>query len=258
MSYSKELLIMILKDLIFTIKPLSFKEALEYLVKNALKKGKKTFVVTINPEILMIALEDKDYENVLKSADLALADGIGVVWAAKIFGKSFKGRVHGSDLIDEVSKVISKHPITVGFLGGRGNIAERTAERLAKKYPGLKVAFALEEANDLQTTDYSKGSTAVDGSPKAVSLKCDILFVAFGPPKQEKWIYENLPKIDVKVAIGVGGAFDFISGRVPRAPRFVRSLGLEWLFRLIIQPWRWRRQLALPKFVILVLKERFL
>ena len=252
---------MILKDLIFTIKPLSFKEALEYLVKNALKKGKKTFVVTINPEILMIALEDKDYENVLKSADLALADGIGVVWAAKLFGKSFKGRVHGSDLVEKVCEEVSKQPITVGFLGGRGNVAERTAERLAKKFPGLKVAFAIEEWPENKSKIKNQKSKISDGerdkSPSDTP-RCDILFVAFGPPKQEKWIYENLPKIDVKVATGVGGAFDFVSGRVPRAPRFVRSLGLEWLFRLIIQPWRWRRQLALPKFVILVLKERFL
>ena len=87
-------------------------------------------------------------------------------------------------------------------------------------------------------------------------MSADILFVAFGSPKQEKWIYENLPKLDVTVAIGVGGSFDFISGKVKRAPVFIRNLGLEWLFRLIIQPWRVKRQIALLEFVILVLKEK--
>ncbi|MBI2621031.1 MAG: WecB/TagA/CpsF family glycosyltransferase [Candidatus Levybacteria bacterium] len=245
-----------IKDIIFNIKSLSFKETLEYIVEKAKKKDKKTFVTTINPEIIMLARGDLEYQKVLRSADLALADGIGVVWAGKMFGKSFKGRVHGSDLVEKVSETIAKHPITVGFLGGRENVAQQTAKRLTKKYPGLKVAFATQEANRLPHTDY--GKTAVDRSRKAVSLKCDILFVALGSPKQEKWIYENLPKIPVRIAIGVGGAFDFISGKVARAPKWVRNLGLEWLFRLMIQPWRAKRQTALIKFVILVLKEKFL
>lgn len=277
---------MTLKDLIFIIKPVSFKEALEYLVKNAQTDNEKTFVVTINPEIIMLGRYDREYEKVLKSADLALADGIGVVFAAKLFGKSFKGRVHGSDLIEKVCEEVSKQPITVGFLGGKENVANRTAERLQKKYPGLKVSFAIKEwpARGPSFAKASAGRPAarpskleersgvgspstpvtprgptISHKPLAIrQMSCDILFVAFGPPKQEKWIYKNLPNIDVKVAIGVGGAFDFISGRVRRAPLWVRRIGFEWLFRLIIQPWRAKRQTALIKFVFLVLKERFL
>lgn len=258
-----------LKDLVFTIKPLSFRETLEYIVENAQIDDKKTFMATINPEIIMLAREDQEYENVLKSADLALADGIGVVWAAKLFGKSFKGRVHGSDLVEKVCEEVSKQPITVGFLGGKENVAKRTAECLQKKYPGLRVAFATEEWPGLEVREVSRVSKVSDGERDKYPFdtpgtfgtsdtpRANILFVAFGPPKQEKWIYENLPNIDVRVAIGVGGAFDFISGRVRRAPVWVRNIGLEWLFRLIIQPWRIKRQLALPKFVILVLIERF-
>src|SRR3990167_4833209 len=93
----------------------------------------------------MHAKDDLEYEKVLKSADLALVDGIGLVWAGKMFGKSFKGRVHGSDLVDKLSGAVAKKPITVGFLGGYGNVAQRTAERLAQKYPGLKVALAVSE-----------------------------------------------------------------------------------------------------------------
>lgn len=228
-----------IKDIIFQIADLSFSETLEYLTEKAKKNNGKTSVVTINPEIIMLARQDKEYEKVLESTDLALCDGVGVVWAGKMFGKPFKGRVHGSDLVDKLSRIVAKEPITVGFLGGKQNVALMTANCLRSKYPGLNVAFAVDE------------------QPQESKLKCDILFVAFGSPKQEKWIHKNLPSLDVKVAIGVGGAFDFISGKVPRAPEFIRSLGLEWLFRLIIQPWRIRRQLALPKFVILVLKERY-
>ena len=93
--------------------------------------------------------------------------------------------------------------------------------------------------------------------PLAISkMSADILFVAFGSPKQEMWIAQNLRRIDVRIAIGVGGAFDFISGKVARAPLWIRNLGLEWLFRLIVQPWRAKRQIALVKFVFLVIKER--
>ncbi len=270
-----------IKDLIFKINSLNSKEVLEYCVEKANKKGEKSFVVTINPEIIMLARSDSEYERVLKFADLALADGVGVVWAAKLFGKSFKGRVHGVDLVESLCREVSKQPITVGFLGGYGNVAQRAAECLVKKYPGLKVAFAIEEWSDAAgpvslhprpTSSLAKLTAgARRGSPALTTrsenrqwsivngqLSCDILFVAFGSPKQEKWISQNLPRIDVRIAIGVGGAFDFISGKVRRAPLWIRNLGLEWLFRLIVQPWRAKRQFALPKFVMLVLRERFL
>jgi N-acetylglucosaminyldiphosphoundecaprenol N-acetyl-beta-D-mannosaminyltransferase len=246
-----------IKDIIFKIKSVTFEETLEYIEENARKKVSKRFVVTINTELVMLAKKDSEYDKILNSADLAVVDGIGVVWAGKMFGKQYKGRVHGSDLVERVSEAVAKKPITVGFLGGQGNVAQQTAECLKNKYPGLKVAFAIEEADRLQTTDHSNEAISVDLSPKSVSrIKCDILFVAFGSPKQEFWIAENLAKIDVKVAMGVGGAFDFISGKVRRAPVWMRKIGLEWLFRLIIQPWRIKRQFALVKFVVIVIKEK--
>ena len=290
-----------IKDLIFKINSLNYKEVLEYCIEKANKKGEKSFIVTINPEIIMLAKSDYEYERVLKSADLALADGVGVVWAVKLFGKSFKGRVHGVDLVESLCRGVSKQPITVGFLGGYGNVAQRTAECLVKKYPGLKVAFAVEEwdfargpatrfppaSAHSRFTDSAlsgnpstpvtprkefinhKSPASPDASPASPSpsqggqggliinhQSCNILFVAFGSPKQEEWISQNLQKIDVRVAIGVGGAFDFISGKVARAPLWIRNLGLEWLFRLIRQPWRAKRQIALVKFVFLVIKEK--
>jgi len=228
-----------IKDVIFQIEDLTFREALEYLVEKSQKSDTKTFVVTVNPEIIMLAKDDSEYEEVLRSADLALADGVGVLWAGKILGKSFKGRSHGVDLINGLAKEVSEKPITVGFVGGAGNVAQATADCLKKKYPNLKVAFALRE-----------------WPSDARGLSCDILFVAFGSPKQEKWIHDHIKEIDSRVFMGVGGAFDFISGKVMRAPLFVRRLGLEWLFRLMIQPWRIKRQFALVKFVLHVLQEK--
>lgn len=217
----------------------STKEVLEYIVKNLQKKARKYYIVTPNPEILVLADKDKEYKKVLNMANLALPDGVGVLWAAKFLGKPLKERIAGVDLMYYLSKEVSKRPITVGYLGGRPGVAVRAAECLREKYPGLKVVFAQSEWKN------------VHFSP------CDILFVAFGSPRQEIWISKNLRKLPVKVAIGVGGAFDFISGKTQRAPKWVQDLGLEWFFRLIVEPWRIKRQLRLFKFIYIVLREKF-
>lgn len=230
-----------IKDLVFQIKDINFDQVLEYIVKNAKKTGRKTFLVTINPEIVMIAKDDLEYEKVIKSADLAVADGIGIILAGKIFGKSFSGRIHGSDLVEKLPELASKEGLSIGLLGGGKNVALKSSKRLKIMYPDLNVVFAATEWYKI------KGKKT-----------CDILFVAFGSPKQEKWIFENLPKLNSSVVIGVGGAFDYMSGRIKRAPKWMRKIGLEWLYRLINQPWRIKRQSALVKFTLLVLKERFL
>lgn len=215
-------------------------QVLEFIYTGLQEKSKKYFIVTPNVEILMFSQKNKNYQKVLNSAKLALPESTGLFFAAKILGVSLKEKIPGIDLLENICKHVAKRPITVGFLGSGLNVAELAAECLKQKYPGLKISFAIPE-----------------WTPKNAS-SCDILFVAFGSPKQEFWIAENLPKIDVRVAIGVGGSFDFISGRVVRAPNFMRKIGLEWLFRLIIQPWRLKRQMAIPAFLLLVLKEKFL
>ena len=215
-------------------------DVLEYLDKILQKKEKKYFVVTPNPELLVIANKNFEYKKVLNDADLALIDGVGVIIAGKILGKPLKNKISGVDFVKSVCEYVAEKPITVGFLGAGPGVAELTAECLRKKYPGLKVAFSAQEWDEL-----SLGKSA------------DILFVAFGSPKQEIWIKNNLKDLPVTVAVGVGGAFDIISGKVMRAPGFIRSLGLEWLFRLAVQPWRIKRQLRLLKFMYLVLREKF-
>lgn len=257
-----------IKDIILGLDNLSFQQTLEFLVKKASEKGSKAFIATVNPEIIMLELGDREYERVINSANLRTADGVGVLMAGKIMGKSFKERIAGADITERLCREVAEKPITVGFLGGEPHVAEKTAECLVSKYPGLKVSFTAQDiigdvpksSQDLRLKikDLRKEHSFINHKSliSIHEISADILFVAFGSPKQEKWIYQNLPKLDVRVAIGVGGTFDYISGKVRRAPVFVRKLGLEWLFRLIIQPWRIKRQLKLIQFLLLAIKER--
>lgn len=212
---------------------------LEYIVRSLQKKQKPYYVVTPNPEMIVLASKNPAFRKVLNNAEIASNDGVGLGIAARILGKSLHSRLTGVSLLENVCKRVVDWPITVAFLGGRPKVAEKAAECLKKKYPGLKVAYATEETD----------------SPERLPA-ADILFVALGAPKQEFWMAEHLGKVKVTVMVGVGGALDYISGGVVRAPSPVRALGLEWLFRLIVQPWRWRRQLALPVFAWMVFKER--
>ena len=134
-----------IKDIILHIENIDFYQALEYLVKKAEKSREKTFVVTINPELVMLAKSSSEYEKVLKSSDLAVADGICIIWAGKMFGKKFPERIHGVDLVEKLSEAVSNKPITVGLVGGHENVAQLSAECLRSSYPNLKIAFAVEE-----------------------------------------------------------------------------------------------------------------
>ena len=217
-----------------------FEIILEYVIKKLREDNKKFYIVTPNPEIIILSKKDLGYKNVLNQAEIALPDGVGILFAGQILGQRLKRRITGVDFMEMLCERLSKQPITVGFLGGTRHIADDASECLVAKYPDLQVSFVgTEPPRDLS------------------DIECDMLFVAFGSPKQEKWIAENLNKLSVKAAMGVGGAFDIISGRIPRSPLFLRKIGLEWLFRLIRQPWRIKRQIRLAVFLLLVLRERF-
>ncbi len=240
------------------------REVLKYIENSLQKSSEKIFIVTPNPEILVYATRHESFRKILNSAQISLADGIGVLIAGKILGRSFPERITGTDLLEKLCSKSQDWVVTVGFLGGRPGVAEKTAECLKKKYPKLNVAFAGEEWPRGPVSLHPRPTSSLDsltagarrGTPAlATPAHVDILFVAYGFPKQEEWIAQNLEKIPVKVAMGVGGAFDFISGNIARAPQFVRSLGLEWLFRLMRQPWRIKRQLALVTFISLVFQE---
>lgn len=223
------------------IDDLTMDQAVE-IVKDWINTTTKHYIVTPNPEFIVTAQKDKIFKSILNNADLSIPDGIGLRLSGKV-----QNTVPGIDLMERLIDLSAEKGFTIGFLGGRGEVAEKTAECLLGKYPNLKVSFAEsggEVDNQGKLLKY----------PKLLrSLNCDILFVAFGPPKQEKWIADNLDKIPVKIAMGVGGAFDYLSGQTPRAPKWLRSLGFEWLFRLLMQPWRIKRQIALIKYLLMVL-----
>ena len=214
-------------------------QILEYIFKRLEKRDEKFYIVTPNPEILVYASASKPYQDILNAAAVSLPDGIGVLMAGMIQQKSIRSRIAGVDFMQDLCKESVRQSLTIGLLGGRQGVAEKTAECLVKMFPGLRIVFVGEEF------------------PIGFVPRIDILFVAFGFPHQEEWIAENLPHIKVTVAMGVGGAFDYISGKVPRAPKLVRDMGMEWAFRLAREPWRARRQTALPKFVLKVLKEKW-
>jgi N-acetylglucosaminyldiphosphoundecaprenol N-acetyl-beta-D-mannosaminyltransferase len=229
---------------------------LKYLLSSLKSSHKKFYIVTPNPEILVYATDHPRYKSILNEAKIALPDGVGVFLTGAILGSPFPERITGVDFLEKVCKASMEEPISVGFLGGKDGIAEMTAECLKVRYPGLNVVFAGKEW-DIRANDkwqMTNGKWQMLGGKREI----DVLFVAFGHPKQEEWIYEHLDHLPVRVAMGVGGAFDYISGRVSRAPFMVRAVGMEWLYRLILEPWRWRRQLSLPKFVWLVLKRDIL
>jgi N-acetylglucosaminyldiphosphoundecaprenol N-acetyl-beta-D-mannosaminyltransferase len=230
-------------------------KVLEYLFERIKNPREKTFIITPNPEMLVYANNHLDYQDKLNSANIALPDGIGLFFASGLLGKPLHERVTGVDFIEKVCKVAAEKPLSMGLLGGKDGVAKRAAECLKFKYPWLDVVFVAEEWSE-EGFKFNKKNHELRIKNQGKE-QIDILFVAFGVPKQEEWIYENLRKIPVKAAMGVGGSFDYLSGTIKRAPFAVRLLGFEWLYRLIMQPWRWRRQLALIEFVRLVFREKF-
>lgn len=202
-------------------------------------------VVTLNPEMVMAARRDAELREAIVRAELVVADGVGVVWAARLAGAALRGRVTGVDLLDACARVAAERGFRLYLLGAGEGVARQAAERLMVRYSGLRIAGtfagspAMAEQSDICARIREAGA--------------DIVFVAYGAPAQERWIARTRGELGAAVAIGVGGAFDFVAGRVPRAPLWMRRLGLEWLYRLWREPWRWRRMLALPRFAGAVL-----
>lgn len=238
---------------------------LEYVKKSVRNSSENYYIVTPNPEILTYALSHPSFQLILNRAKLALCDGVGLILAGRLLGRPFQERFTGVDFVEKVCEKSNVWPITVGFLGGRGNVAEQAAECLLKKYPLLKIAFVGEEWGDegfvraqrYFQQEHLPQTKKQPPTQRVTRHTIDILFVALGFPKQEEWMAEHINRVPVRVMIGVGGAFDYISGKVQRAPKPVRSIGFEWLFRLVRQPWRLKRQLALIRFAQLALAARF-
>lgn len=205
-------------------------------------------VVTVNPEFIVAAQSHTAFRAVLNSASLAVPDGVGLLWAAALLGTPLRERVAGSDLVPGIAALAAQRGYRLFLLGAAPGVAEEAGRRLRDQNPGLIIAGTY------------AGSPALEEERTIVSLihlaAPHVLLVAYGAPQQDLWIARNLTRLNVPVAMGVGGTFDFIAGKTVRAPLWMRRAGLEWLHRLWHEPWRWRRMLALPEFVVLVVKAR--
>ncbi len=206
-------------------------------------------ICTVNPEFVMHALRDPAFFHVLERADLNVPDGVGLLWAGRILKQPLRERVPGVELMEALAVRAAERGWRVFLLGAAEGVADRAAAVLQRRCPGLAVVGTF------------AGSPRPEDAPEILErlrrARPDLLFVAYGAPQQDLWIARYQPALRIPVAMGVGGAFDFIAGVVPRAPRWMREIGLEWLYRLIRQPWRWRRMLALPRFVLAVLAARY-
>lgn len=199
-------------------------------------------VFTPNAEIMMDAAADEHLAEILKSADMVIPDGAGVVLASKILGTPLPEKVPGFDLAKNSFSMDNGGKIKYFFFGSKPGVAEKAAEIIMSEHSniiviGTRDGYFKDEDNEGIVNDINNSGA-------------DILLVALGAPKQEKWIYKNRDSLKVKVAIGVGGTLDVLAGNVLLAPAFFRDNGLEWLYRLYKEPWRYKRMLKLPKYVL--------
>jgi len=208
-------------------------------IESMIEEGGHHLVATVNPEFVMRARSDPEFARVLESASLCIPDGQGIVWAARRQGCEMSGPVAGTDLIPPLAALCAKRGWRMFLLGAAPGVADELAKRLRAENPQLEVDAAADD----------------ESAELVRQQRPHVLLVAFGAPKQEMWIDRAGRAAGVPVAMGVGGAFDYLTGRVPRAPAWMRRAGLEWLFRLGRQPWRLKRMAVLPGYAMRVLTQ---
>ena len=226
---------------------LTLLEALEK-IDDLIASGGCHHVVTANPEILYRALSDKGLYETIAQASLVTADGQGILLAGKLLDQPFKARVTGIDLAEALCATSGERGHKIYFLGGKEGISKKAQMAMLRRYP------------DANIVGEHHGYFKNDIEPLLADLRekqPDILLVAMGSPYQEDFIVRYQKLLNIPVAIGVGGTLDVFSGEVKRAPELVQTLKLEWAYRILSDPKRWRRTLVLPKFVLAVLKEKY-
>lgn len=217
------------------------------LLEQRIQKDAKTFVITANPEIVMKANQDETFMTYINQADYVTADGIGIVKAAKLLGRPLPERVTGYDSMIKLLELANEKKYKVYLLGAEKSTLEKAVNNISTDYPYIDIVGFHDGF-----FDWDKNNIAGE----IETLKPDIIFVALGVPRQEKWIAEHIDQFKQGVFIGVGGSFDVIAGTVKRAPKTWQRLNLEWLYRLLKQPSRFKRMLALPHFAIRILSQK--
>ncbi|MCL6448773.1 MAG: WecB/TagA/CpsF family glycosyltransferase [Armatimonadetes bacterium] len=234
----------------------------EERIADFIRAGSPRQVVTLNPEILYRAQQEPALLDLINGAALVTADGVGIVWAARMAGKYVPERVTGIDLMLRLVARAAREGWRIFLLGGAPGVAEEAAARLKQQHPQLIIAgtchgYFQEDDGGQQNGDVEEtGNLRETGVLEIIrQASPHLLFVGMGAPKQERFIARNLKKLNVPVAVGVGGSFDVLAGRVKRAPLWMQRLHLEWLGRLWREPRRWRRMLVLPRFAWRALLE---
>ncbi|WP_422658598.1 WecB/TagA/CpsF family glycosyltransferase [Paenibacillus sp. EC2-1] len=226
---------------------LNMNDTVAYLTE-AVKSGRPHQVITANPIMVMTALDNPEYKTMMQNADLIVPDGTGIVWAANVGGDPLNERVTGFDMLHELMKVGESYRWKFYLLGTTPEVIQAAAERLQMQYPAAVIA------------GYRDGFFGPEQDDEVIeeirAVSPDLLFVARGADTQEPWIARYKERLGVPVMMGVGGSFDIISGKSKRAPKVFQKLRLEWFYRLLREPFRAKRMLALPKFAVKVLREK--
>lgn len=227
------------------VHPLTMNESVAVL-EEKLQKKEQAFVVTANAEIIMMCQQDKEYNNIVsEQADLVLPDGAGAVWAGRYLGNEVPERVAGFDLYNQLLKLSADKGYKVYFFGGAPGVAEAAKNKAEELYPGVQIV-GCRNGYFTEAEEEAIIKEINDAAP-------DMLFVALGAPKQEKWLVKYRNQLKPRVLMGIGGSFDVLAGKMERAPKWMQEASLEWAFRLYKQPSRFMRMLALPKFVLKVI-----
>jgi N-acetylglucosaminyldiphosphoundecaprenol N-acetyl-beta-D-mannosaminyltransferase len=201
--------------------------------------GARHQVVTINLDFLRIARKDEQFRQILNAAQLAVADGMPLVWISRWLRRPLPERIAGVDLFEEVAALAVRKGFRLFLLGASQGVAAHAAASLESRNPGLVIAGTYAPPFGAFTD-----AEQAEIMARIHTASPHILFVAFGAPRQERWIYQHLEELGVPVCVGVGGSFDIVAGRLNRAPQWMQRLGLEWLYRLAQEPGRlWRRYL---------------
>lgn len=209
--------------------------------------GQPHQIVTANAEIIYQASKNEKMRHVINNAQMVTADGSGVVWASHQLGEPLKQRVTGIDLVNSICEQSAKDKWKIYILGSAPGVAAAAAVNIRNKFPGCNIVGTHH--------GYFNAKEEKQILAELEQLKPDILFVALGAPKQEYWIACHLAELGIPVGMGIGGSMDVLSGNVKRAPKWMQKMSLEWLYRLLIQPTRFKRVLALPKFMLAVKKQ---
>ncbi len=217
-------------------------------VDDFMQESRVHHIVTVNPEFIIASQNDEAFARVLAESDLNLPDGANLLRAAQAQGTPLRERVAGTDFVWYLAGLAAEMGWKIFLLGGRGGVGGQTASRLQARYRNLKIAGMFEGSPDERDEGEILARINESGA--------QILLVAYGAPAQDLWIHRQREQLKtVRVAVGVGGAFDFIARKIRRAPDWMQRLGLEWLFRLVLQPWRVRRQWALVVFTLHILRQ---